>query len=186
MKSNDKTMNASGNGSKEGSMIVLVMIILFVTTALASVSLRSAMHTLRMSERQVFMEQAHFAAEAGIEEAARRISSDEYLGAGVTEMTVTLPGGNEAEVTITPLNIEGLEFYVESRATVNGVERVVRVQRMYEPTYLAYSNYWENYGLTWTNGNVVDGNVWTGTAQRIFRRQSSGRQKMGADIPGRE
>jgi hypothetical protein len=161
--------STSSRPGKEGNVILIVLVLLLVVTAISTVSLRNAMHMARMSQRQVLIEQAHFIAESGLEEAAKRINSTEYLGAGVTEMTVSLGGGRTARVTITPADNQGHAFSVDSVTTHQGVERRLRINRIYRPTYLEHLMFFEDFrNLWWIYGRVIDGKVWTGTHQNIY------------------
>lgn len=169
-------LNRPANG-KDGSVIVMVLVVLFIITSLSVISLRNAMHMMRMSQRQVLLEQAHFVAEAGLEEAARRISSNEYLGAGPTQMSIQLSDGRTTEVTITPLDTEGMAFKVQSVSSVEGMNRTLNIERVFRPTYLEYGMYFEDWrGYYWIAGDVVDGKVWSGTPQGIWGYYQGGKK----------
>ncbi|MGA0333101.1 MAG: PilX N-terminal domain-containing pilus assembly protein [Kiritimatiellia bacterium] len=166
--------------SKSGSALVMVLVVLLIVTALSTVSLRNSMQLMRLSQRQVWMEQAHFAAESGLEEAARLINSSTYMGASVTTVTHTLPGGGSASVVITPLNSQGNEFSIQSTSTVQGITREVNIGRIYRPTYLNYGNFYEDFqNLWWIYGELIDGKVWTGNTQNIYGYTLSNGEKYG-------
>lgn len=173
-------MKTSNRASKSGSALIMVLVVLIIVTALSTVSLRNSMNLMRLSQRQVWMEQAHFTAESGLEEAARLINSSVYMGAGETRVTHTLPGGKSARVVITPLNSQGHEFSIRSESTVNGITRVVNIGRIYRPTYLNYGNFYEDFrNLWWIYGDVIDGKVWTGTQQNMYGYRLRNGEKWG-------
>ncbi|WFB34831.1 hypothetical protein P3T73_11740 [Kiritimatiellota bacterium B12222] len=165
--------------NKSGSALVMVLVVLIIVMGLTTVSLKNSVHLMRVSQRQVWMEQAHFVAESGIEEAARLINRSSYMGGSVSEITHTL-GGESAEVVITPINNQGHEFSVRSEATVNGITKVVNLGRIYRPTYLNYGNFYEDFGgYWWIYGEEIDGKIWTGTTQNIMGYNLSNGEKYG-------
>jgi hypothetical protein len=173
-------MKSVSESAKSGSALIMVLVVLIIVTAISTVSLSNSMNLMRLSQRQVWMEQAHFTAESGVEEAARMINGSAYMGGSETLFTHTLPNGASADVVITPLNSQGQEFSVRSESTVNGITRVVNIGRIYRPTYLNYGNFYEDFrNLWWIYGEVVDGKVWTGTTQNMYGYTLSNGEKWG-------
>lgn len=157
--------------SREGSVLIIVLVLLLVVTGLSTVSLRNAGQALHLSQRQVLMEQAHFIAESGLERAAEYINTETFIGSE-TQIDLDMGNGRMASITITPLDSQGNAFSVDSSTTWRGVTRDLRINRVYRPTYLAYGMFfdrweWNGYALSWLPGDVVEGMVWSGTPQGI-------------------
>jgi len=165
---------------REGSALLMVIIVILIITTISTVSLSNSMAQLKLSRQQTYMEQAHFAAEAGVEEAARMIGATAYMGASDTTFSITLDSGATASVTITPKNNRGREFAIHSVGTKNGVQREVGIARVYKATYLDYGHFFEDFAnLWWIYGNFVDGKTWTGNRQNIYGYTLSNGEKWG-------
>jgi hypothetical protein len=169
-----------GKHAQEGSAIVMVLVVLLIVSAICTDSLVNSMALMRLSQRQVWREQNHYAAESGLEEAARMINGSTYLGAGDTEFTITLANGISADVVISLLNSQGKEFSVASGTSDRGIPIHLGISRIYRPTYLDYGHFYEDFrNLWWIYGEIVDGKVWTGTQQNIYGYRLGNGQKWG-------
>lgn len=180
MKNNDTISNQERRQNQEGSALLMVIIVILIITTISTVSLSNSMAQMKLSRQQTYMEQAHFAAEAGVEEAARLIGATAYMGASETTFSITLDSGATAAVTITPKNNRGREFAIHSVGTQNGVQREVGIARIYKATYLDYGHFFEDFAnLWWIYGTFVDGKTWTGNRQNIYGYTLSNGEKWG-------
>ncbi len=169
MKHPEQTPESAASTPKQGSALLMVVIVILIVTTICTVSLSNSIAQMKLSRQQTWMEQAHFAAEAGVEEAARLITQTTYMGASETTFSMTLASGATASVVITPKNNRGREFAIYSVGTQNGVQREVGIARLYKPSYLDYGHFHEDFAdLWWIYGRYIDGKTWTGNTQNIY------------------
>lgn len=163
-----------GCRSQRGSVLVVVMAILFITVGLVLGILDVASNTRKAAQEQAAMEQAMFVAEGGMEIGARFVESNvvtlvsSATGATNGTGTISTGTGNTGTYSYYITRTNGSSFSVVSTGSVNAVihagtvTRVVSLMRVYQPSYAQYS-FWAatNGGISFAATDVFSGAVHT-------------------------
>jgi hypothetical protein len=163
-----------GCRGQQGSVLVVVMGILFVSVGLVVAILDVASNARKASQEQAAMEQAMFVAEGGMEIGTRFVESNivtlvsSVTGATNGTGTFSTGGSNTGTYTYYVTRTNGSSFSVISTGSVNAVvhagtiKRVVSLMRVYQPSYAQYS-FWAatNGGISFAATDVFDGAVHT-------------------------
>src|ERR1017187_1642916 len=139
-----------GYRSQQGSVLVVVMGLLFISVGLVLAILDVASNTRKASQEQAAVEQAMFVAEGGMEVGTRCVESNVVTlvssGTGTTNGTGTIStGGNTGTYSYYVTRTNGSSFSVISTGSVNAVvhagtvARVVSLMRVYQPSYAQYA-----------------------------------------------
>lgn len=159
MKTNPHRTSALATNSKAGSALALTVIFIAILTALAAGILRAAINHRLIAVAQLRLEQALYAAEAAVGEAAQLLVQQDGFITGST-----LHGsGSEGDATF-QYRIQQLpgwkQFSIHATGTVNGVSRRIDIERAYFPTYANFSMWTRQNGVIWfIPGEVFDGLV---------------------------
>lgn len=170
------TPAAPGTTSKEGSALLMVIVILLIVTGICTVSLTNSLAVSRLSQRQVWREQNFYATQSGLETAAYKVNS-ELLGSGTQTETFTLENGVTVEVAT--VHLGGDEYAATASTTHEGIELEQSVRRFFRPYYSEYGTFYEKFNLWWIPGQVVEGKVWTRERQKIYGYTKSNGEKEG-------
>jgi hypothetical protein len=147
--------------NRQGSVLVVVMAILFITAGLVITILDVASDHRKISTRQLNMEQAMYVAEAGVERGARLMESNLAVivssSTGRTNGSGTVGSGTYS-FYITRTNTS--TYCIISTGTVSGVSRVVSLMDVYQPTYAEFA-LWSatNGAIYFVNGETFNGHV---------------------------
>jgi Tfp pilus assembly protein PilX len=155
------------NGTKQirqdqqGSVLVVVMGLLFITIGLVLTILDVASDHRKISTRQVNVDQAMYVAEAGLERGARFMESNLTImvssSTGATNGSGTLGSGTFNYYIV---RTNSSTYCIVSTGTVNQVTRVVSLMDVYQPTYAQYA-LWShiNNSLVFSQGQAFTGHV---------------------------
>ena len=155
-------MNGIRHGirSEQGSVLVVVMGLLFISVGLVIAILDVASNARKVAQKQSDMEAAMYVAEAGMETGARMMESN--LTKIVQSSTGTTNGSGNVgagsfNYYICRTNNTGT-YCIISTGTVNNIKRVVSLMDVYQPSYAQFA-LWSA-----TNGAIyfVDGEIFTG------------------------
>jgi hypothetical protein len=139
-----------GYRSQQGSVLVVVMGLLFISVGLVLAILDVASNARKASQEQAAVEQAMFVAEGGMEVGTRFVESNVLAlvtsATGATNGTGTIStGGNTGTYSYYVTRTNGSSFSVISTGSVNAVvhagtvARVVSLMRVYQPSYAQYA-----------------------------------------------
>ena len=156
-------MNATNRirRGERGSVLLAVLGYLFLSVGLVLTIVSLGSNHRKLSTQQMTMEQAMFVAEAGIERGARFMESNlaVIVGSptGATNGT-GIVGSGTFTYSITRSN--ATTYNLVSTGTVNGVSRVIKLLRIYQPTYAEFA-LWSriNVAIYFLNGEVFNGHV---------------------------
>ncbi|MBC2604698.1 hypothetical protein [Pelagicoccus albus] len=180
---NSNSYSFAGDGrlsSKRGNALITVLVMIVFLGGLTTVSIKDSLHAYKLAKRQHILDQVLYAAEAGIEEAARKLNSEKYYGMTPVVFVHELSEDLEATVTMTPLDAQSQNFRLTSVSTMDGISRTVTVEKATRPTYMEYGLYFEDFNnLWWIAGSITDGKVWTGTTQSISGASLANGEKEG-------
>jgi hypothetical protein len=131
---------------QEGQTLLYVLCFLFLAIGLVASILDLSTNHRKIARQQVDMESAMYVAEAGLELGAC------YLGSNITTMAATVYtngsiGQGSYSCMITQLDYR--TYRIISTGIVNNVTRVVRLQKIYQPTYAEFSLWSETNGVIW-------------------------------------
>jgi hypothetical protein len=145
-------MNRINQGcrSQQGSVLVVVMGLLFISVGLVLTILDVASNARKAAQEQAAMEQAMFVAEGGMEVGTRFVESNVVAlvtsATGATNGTGTFStGGNTGTYNYFVTRTNGSSFSVISTGSVKAVvhagtvSRVVSLMRIYQPSYAEYA-----------------------------------------------
>jgi hypothetical protein len=156
-------MNATNHiqNGERGSVLLAVLGYLFLSVGmvLAIVSLSS--NHRKVSQEQVTMEQAMFVAEAGIERGARFMESNLTVIVGSSTGATNGSGSvGSGTFTYSIIRSNSSTYNLVSTGTVNGVSRVIKLLRIYQPSYAEFA-FWThvNGAIYFKDGEVFDGHV---------------------------
>ncbi len=146
-----------GYRGEEGSVLIVVAGILFISVGLVIAILDVASNTRKVAQKQSDMEAAMFVAEAGMETGARMMESNltAIISRGSTNGSGSV-GSGSFNYYITRTNTS--TYCIISTGTVNNISRVVSLMDVYQPTYAEFA-LWSA-----TNGAIyfVDGETFSG------------------------
>ena len=169
-------MNRINQGcrSQQGSVLVVVMGLLFISVGLVLAILDVASNARKAAQEQAAMEQAMFVAEGGMEVGTRFIESNIVTlvssSTGATNATGTFSTGasNTGTYNYYITRTNGNWFSVISTGSVKAVvhvgtvSRVVSMLRVYQPSYAQFA-FWSatNGAIYFAVGDVFNGAVHT-------------------------
>jgi hypothetical protein len=147
--------------NQQGFVLALVMCLLLITIWLVLTALDMASNTRKLSTRQVYVDQAMYVAEGGVERAARFMESN--LNVMVSSSTGATNGSGSIDSGTYSYYIyrtNSSTYCIVSTGTVNGVSRVVQLLDVYQPTYAQFA-LWDhlNMGLYFGSGENYHGHV---------------------------
>lgn len=147
--------------TQEGSVLLSVLGFLFLSVGLVVAIVSVGSNHRKVSQRQVNMEQAMYVAEAGIERGARFMESNLTVivgsSTGATNGSGSL-GSGTFTYSITRSN--ATTYNLTSTGTVNSVTRVIKLLRIYQPTYAEFALWSHSNGaIYFKDGEVFDGHV---------------------------
>jgi hypothetical protein len=129
--------------SKRGAALLIVLVFLLLGTILAAALLSSATGQARLAGRQVNLERALLLADAGVERATKVIEDQFGYLPQTTRGNGTVGGGTYAYT----IEKTGRRVYsVVATGVVNYVSRVVRLSRVYLPTWAKYALWMDQNG----------------------------------------
>ena len=168
-----KKVNRNFKQGRKGSTILATVIFLFIGFAISAVTIRDAIFNGRMVNEQISNEKAHFFAEAGIEEAADKVTN--WIGYFPPTETddKTYSNGGDWEYVITK---EGWnEFSIEATGNYGGNSRTISILRAYYPTFAAFSMWTHDFRDLWyTPGYIAEGHVHSDSRINIWSSASAG------------
>ena len=147
--------------NQQGSVLVVVMGILFIIAGLVITILDVASDHRQASTSQLNMEQAMYAAEAGVEVGARLMQTNLAAivssSTGKTNGSGTVGSGTYAFYIV---RTNTSTYCIISTGTVNNIKRVVSLMDVYQPTYAEFA-LWshENNSLVFSVGQSFNGHV---------------------------
>lgn len=159
MHTNSLRDTSSTRSSKSGSALALTVIFIAILTMLAAGILRAAVSHRLVAVAQVRLEQALYAAEAAVAEAAQLLVEHEGFITGSSLHGSGSEGG--ANFTYRIQQLPGWkQFSIHTTGTVNGVSRRIDIDRAYFPTYANFSMWTRLNGVIYyIPGEVFDGLV---------------------------
>lgn len=145
----------------QGSVLIVAMCLLFIVVGLVITILDVASDHRKIAVRQMNLDQAMYAAEAGIEVGARFMESN--LTVMVNSSTGATNGSGSAgsgSYSYYICRSNTSTYCIISTGTVNGVKRVVSLLDVYQPTYAEFA-LWShlNNGLYFGSGETFNGHV---------------------------
>jgi hypothetical protein len=147
--------------NRQGFVLVLVMALLFITVGLVLTVLDLASDSRKLSTEQVYVDQAMYVAEGGIERAARFMESNLNVmvssSTGATNGSGSIGSGSYSYYIY---RTNSSTYCIVSTGTVSGVSRIVRLLDVYQPTYAQFA-LWDhlNEGLYFGSGETYHGHV---------------------------
>jgi hypothetical protein len=148
---------------QEGSVLLGVACFLFLAVGLVLTILSLGSNHRKVSVEQVNMEQAMYVAEGGLERGAGFMALPANLTAIVTSSTGNTNGSGSLGAgtyafVITRSN--ATTYNLVATGIVNGVQRTVSLQRIYQPSYAEFSLWSQTNGpIYFVNGEVFNGQV---------------------------
>ena len=163
-----------GCRSQQGSVLVVVMGLLFISVGLVLAILDVASNTRKAAAEQATLEQAMYVAEGGMEIGTRFVESNVVAlvtsSTGATNGTGTISTGapNTGTYSYCITRTNGSSFSVISTGSVKAVvhagtvSRVVSLMRVYQPSYAQYA-FWAgtNGGISFAATDSFEGAVHT-------------------------
>ena len=146
---------------QQGSVLVVVMCILFITAGLVITILDVASDHRDISVRQLNLDQAMYVAEAGVERGARLMETN--LATIVSSSTGKTNGSGtvgSGTYSFYITRVSPSTYSIISTGTVNGVTRIVSLNDVYQPTYAEFA-LWShiNNSLVFSQGQTFTGHV---------------------------
>ena len=146
---------------QDGFTLIYVLCFLFLAIGLVVSILDLSTNHRRIAQRQTDLERAMYVGEAGLELGASYLASNLATIATVTCTNGSI-GQGSFSCMITQLDYR--TYQIVSTGIVNNVTRVVRLQKIYEPTYAEFSLWSGTNGVVWfTLGEVFTGRVHSDT-----------------------
>jgi hypothetical protein len=131
------------HSNREGSALLIVLSFTLLASILGAALLIGTRSQAHVADRQLDMEKALFVAEAGAERAAQYMESQK----GYLPNTYTDAGAiGEGNYTYTLTKVGWRAYSLESIGTVGAMSEVIRIARLYLPTYAKYALWMDTNG----------------------------------------
>jgi hypothetical protein len=146
---------------QQGSILIVTLCLLFIVVGLVVTILDVASNNRKISVRQLNLDQATYAAEAGVETGARFMESNLTVmvgsNTGATNGSGNVGSGNYAYYIY---RTNTSTYCIVSTGTVGAVKRVVKLLDVYQPTYAQFA-LWShiNNSLYFGSGESFNGHV---------------------------
>jgi hypothetical protein len=155
--------------ARAGSPLVGVLLIVFISSAVAAVMIGNAIGSVRLTDRQARLEIAHFAAEAGLEEGFNWASRTWGFVPTVNQFSRSLSNGATVDYTVTVQDLAKKDFEISATGNFRGVSRRLTIGRPVYPTYATYGRAAIASGTGYfVAGSVYYGRVHGDTALHIW------------------
>ncbi len=159
---------------RAGAALSVTMVVMLILGMVAAGIMQTVLSHRRIAAAQVSLEQALYAAEAGIAEAAQRLIDAEGFMANPS----THGGGTIGNATYRYSIEEQLgwqRFSLHATGTVNGVSRRIDVDQAYLPTFASYALWTRRNGVMYfIPGEVFDGLVHADDRLYFFSDETAG------------
>ena len=140
-----------------GSALIITMIIIIVSSSIAGALFSSVFHHLKQVNRQIAREKALHIAEAGVEDAARRIVS---AGGYLPSLTTGAGSLGGYTYSFAIVRKSALNFSIYGTALVAGVKWTVAAEETVVPSWSKYMMWMKDNGtLYFTGGEEFAGHI---------------------------